>query len=108
MSLLKVTRDQVKKLLLPKDYVPEGVLEWIRYCRDNDPILFQNENKDGYIFATSTNFRFGSIVTSGKNLKELDKNIRDAILTAFDIPSSFESKADIRREGDKIAEYVAA
>ena len=108
MSILKVAKDQVKKLLLPKDYVPEGLLEWLRYARDNHGITFTYEQEDGVIVATSTNFRYGSIVTSGKTQEEVDHNIRDAILTAFEIPSTFADRAAIRKEGDSLAQYVAA
>lgn len=101
-------KDRIYRLLSRKDYIPEGVLEWVRYSRDYGAIKFEFEKGDGYILARSTNFRFGSIVTSGKDLKELDRNIRDAILTAFQIPSSFEDKAEIQRRDEERVAYAAA
>lgn len=108
MHLLKVIKDSVLKPLRP-GYVPEGVVEWINYARHHGGINFRFEKKDGVWIAKSTNFRYGSIITSGKDEGELDKNIRDAILTAFEIPSVYASKAAITREGERTsAQYVAA
>lgn len=119
MSLLKVVKDQALKVLRPKDYIPEGVLELVRYSRDYQGINFQFEGADGVIIARSTNFRFGSIVTSGKDEKELDANIKDAILTSFEIPSSYASQVKIEevnaqglqkvgQVGSESRQYVAA
>ena len=40
--------------------------------------------------------------------KELDKNIKDAILTSFEIPSSYAKEAKIHRVGDGRKEYALA
>ncbi len=91
----------------PTDFVPEGLLECVRYFRDNGPIHFEYNQEDGVIVAHSTNFRYGSIVTSAVNNKDLEGNIKDAILTSFEIPSTYADKADIHRVGES-REYVVA
>ena len=48
----------------------------------------------------STNFRFGSIITSGKTREELDENIKDAILTSFDVPSAYAKEAAVKSVGE--------
>ena len=60
------------------------------------------------MIAASNNFRFGSIVTAGKNERELDRNIKDAILTAFDIPSAYAKDAKLYHEGETAKAYAAA
>lgn len=109
MSWIKVIKDRAAKALRPADYVPEGLLDLVRYSRDFQGINFTFENVDGVLVARSTDFRFGSIVTSGKDAEELDENVKDAILTAFEIPSAYAAKADIRRmDGLQVKKYVAA
>lgn len=109
MGWVKVIKDQAAKALRPADFVPAGLVDLIRYTRDFGGIRFVFENIDGVIVARSTDFRFGSIVTSGKDLKEVDNNIKDAILTAFEIPSAYAAKAGIRRaDEEQVKKYVAA
>jgi len=100
MSLLKISKDYlVKYLLMDNKCVPEGLVELNKYFRLNDAIHFKFERKNGTIIAISENFRYGSIITSGKNENELDRNIKDAILTSFEIPSSYAKEANIRNIG---------
>lgn len=109
MSISKRIRDQVIKLMLGKSTVPQGLVELYRYFRAYDPINFKFETNENGIVAISTNFRYGSIITSGKNKEELDKNIKDAILTSFEIPSSYAAEAKISKVGDgRVGEYAAA
>lgn len=108
MSILKKTKDQLLKFALGSATVPRGLFELDQYFRLHDPINFQYEKKDGLIIALSTNFRYGSIVTSGRNEGELDKNIKDAILTSFEIPSSYAKEAKIHKVGDGRKEYALA
>lgn len=109
MALTKRVKDQLIKALLGKAAVPRGLFELGQYFRRNGSINFKHEKGEGEnIIAISTNFRYGSIVTSGKNPDELDKNIKDAILTSFDIPSSFAKEAAINRVGAKQGEYAIA
>jgi hypothetical protein len=64
--------------------------------------------KEGDItIAISKDFRCGSIITSGKNSEELDRNIKDAILTSFEVPSSFAKEANIINTG-KDKQYALA
>lgn len=71
-------------------------------------INFQyHNNEDGTYTAASTDFRYGSIVTSGKTLEELEKNIKDAILTSFEIPSSYSKETKIVKVGEQ-KEYALA
>jgi hypothetical protein len=60
------------------------------------------------IVAVSNNFRYGSIVTSAATQKELDLKIKDAILTAFDVPSAYAKEAGIQRIGETVTEYTTA
>ncbi|OGD31509.1 hypothetical protein A3C91_01350 [Candidatus Azambacteria bacterium RIFCSPHIGHO2_02_FULL_52_12] len=108
MSIAKKTRDYVIKAILGNKVVPRGLFELNEYFRHYNGINFRYEEKEGLIIALSTNFRFGSIITSGKDEKELDKNIKDAILTSFEIPSSYAKEAKIHRVGDGRKEYALA
>ncbi len=109
MNHLKVMKDSLAKWLLGKATVPSGLNELNRYFRLYDPIHFNHiKQADGTIVAISENFVYGSIVTSGKDDAELDKNIRDAILTAFEVPSSYAKEAAIHQVGSSAAEYAPA
>lgn len=108
MSIVKKTKDNLIKLLLGETSIPRGLLELNQYFRMNDPIHFEYKKSDDGIIAISTNFRHGSIVTSGKDEKELDKNIKDAILTSFEIPSSYAKEAKIYKTGERTEEYALA
>lgn len=109
MGFFKMIKDQLIKAILGKSAVPRGLFELGQYFRHHGPITFKYEQgEDGRIIAISENFRFGSIVTSGKDKEELDKNIKDAILTSFDIPSSFKDEAGIYKIGDAQEKYALA
>ncbi len=107
MGLYKQVKDQFIRSMLGKNVVPSGLAELNRYFRTYGPINFRPEKQeDGSIVAISENFRYGSIVTSGKNKHELDENIKDAILTAFEVPSSYAKEAEVHRVTEK--EYAFA
>lgn len=109
MTYAKRFKDQLIKILLGKSAVPRGLFELNQYFRHYGPINFRREEGDGgNIIAVSNNFRHGSIITSGRDLEELDKNIKDAILTSFEIPSSFAAEAGLHKVGDKQEEYALA
>lgn len=109
MTFTKKAKDQLIKLLLGKSVVPRGLFELNEYFRLYDSINFRHEQgDDGLIIAISTNFRYGSIITSAKNVKELDENIKDAILTSFEIPSSFAKEAKVQKVGGKQEVYALA
>ncbi len=109
MALTKKVKDRLIKILLGKASVPRGLFELNQYARYYGPINFKHEKgEDGNVIAISTNYRYGSIVTSGKTAEELDRNIKDAILTSFEIPSSFAKEAAVYKVGDKQGEYAVA
>jgi hypothetical protein len=109
MKPLKVFKDHIiKQFWNGSDIVPRGLLGMSEYFRHNTGIHFNFHQEDGYIVAISDNFRFGSIVTQAKNRQELDAKVKDAILTAFEVPSSSKKEANIRAVGQEAKEYVLA
>ncbi len=107
--MIKKAKDQLIKALFGKASVPRGLFELNQYFRHYEPIYFRNEKgENGNIIAISTNYRYGSIVTSGKTAEELEENIKDAILTSFDIPSSFAKEAGVHKVGAKQGAYALA
>lgn len=108
MSLIKRAKDQLIKVFWGKGVSPSGLVELQKYFRLYDPINFEYKKEGANLIAISTNFRYGSIITSGKDSKELDKNIKDAILTSFEIPSSYAKEAKIYQIGGKCEEYALA
>lgn len=109
-KIMKVLKDYIVKWVWDnEDLRPKGLFELSEYMRHFGPITFQYiNNEDGTITAVSSNFRQGSIITSAKNLQELDKNIKDAILTSFEVPSSYAKEASIVKVGDQQREYALA
>lgn len=109
-KVLKVINDYIIKKVLDRDDLrPRGLFDLSEYMRRFGAIHFDNhENEDGTITAVSRDFRFGSIVTSGKNSEELNKNIKDAILTSFEVPSSYAKEAKIIKVGAEQKEYALA
>jgi hypothetical protein len=108
MSLLKIAKDSLIKVLLGKESVPRGLYEMDRYFRTHGPINFDLHVEGGVTVAVSTDFVYGSIVTSGATPEELDTNIKDAIMTSFEIPSSYAKEADIKKFGAASHRYAAA
>lgn len=107
MSFTKQAKDKFIKFMLGKASVPSGLAELNHYFRLYQEINFKNEEQDdGSIIAISTDFKYGSIIAQAKNKKELDSEIKDAILTAFEVPSSYAKEAAINRVGNK--EYAYA
>jgi len=107
MSITKQTKDYLIRCLLGKSGVPSGLVELHQYFRMNEPIRFKYETQeDGSVVAISENFRFGSIITRADSPIELDEKIPDAILTAFEVPSSYAKEAAIHRIDEK--EYAFA
>ena len=112
MSLIKQTKDYINKYFVNgihrHNYVPRELFELAKYFKNYGAIKFDFKKEKDCIVAVSTNFIYGSIVTSGRNEKELDENIKDAILTSFDVPSSYAKEANIRRENELQSVYAAA
>lgn len=98
MSLYKQFKDHVVRFILGKGTVPSGLADLNYYFRMYGPIKFRPDRQDdGSIIVVSENFRYGSIITRAENEIELEKKIKDAILTAFEVPSSYEKEAGVRR-----------
>ncbi len=108
MSIIKQAKDNIAKFILGSKSVPRELLELSDYFRSYGPINFEFHKDGDVITATSTNFRHGSIITSGKDKKELDENIKDAIMTAFEVPSSYEKEAKINNVSSNKKEYAFA
>jgi hypothetical protein len=107
MSIIKQAKDLANKMTSGRSR-PTGLIEMHSYFKNNGPIKFNQHHKNGLIVAVSSNFIYGSIVTSGKDTSELDKNIKDAILTSFEIPSTYAKEAGLYQTGEKEREYAIA
>ena len=57
-----------------------------------------------YFLAKSVGLDKGQIITSGANLIELDKNIKDAIYTAFNVPAYYCNYSKIRNINEPVRE----
>lgn len=99
---MKITKDHLIRALLGKAAVPKGLSDLHSYFRFNGPINFEKHQEGDVIVAVSKDFRYGSIITHGRNLEELDRNIKDAILTSFEVPSSYAKEAEIKRVGEVV------
>jgi len=107
--MTKRVKDQLNKFIWGQTAVPRGLFELSQYFLHNEPINFRYEQgENGNIVAVSSNFRHGSIITSGTTAEELDRNIKDAILTSFEVPSSYALEAGIHKLGDKTESYALA
>ncbi len=106
---LKEVKDNIIKFISGSDLVPRELLEVHDYFRLNKAINFEFHEENGGIMAVSKDFRHGSIVTFGKNYKDLDEKIKDAILTSFDLPSAYKNEASIyNKDINSKKEYVLA
>lgn len=103
----KEIKDSIIKIAFGGDYISQEVKDAQEYFRDFD-ISFDHHFEDGVIIAVSNNFRHGSIVASGKNYEELDDNVKDAIYTAFSIPSAYSDQVKLFKKGDKKISYATA
>lgn len=108
MSIVKQTKDYFIKFLWDGKSVPEELFELSQYFRSNGSIKFEFKKENGEFIAISKNYRHGSIIASGKNKEDLEKNIKDAILTSFEIPSSYKKEAGIHKIGEENQVYAYA
>ncbi len=108
MSIIKQAKDYMIKFCWTGKTVPAELFELSQYFRNNGPIEFEHKKDGDQIIAISKNFRHGSIITFGKNNQELDEKIKDAILTSFDVPSSYAKEAGLHRVGDREKVYAIA
>ncbi len=107
MSIIKQAKDLATRVTSGRS-MPAGLIEMHSYFKNNGPIKFDQHRKNGLIVVVSSNFIYGSIITSGKNANELDNNIKDAILTSFEIPSAYAKETGLRQIGEKKREYAIA
>ena len=109
MKIAKVIKDYIIKKLRFGYSVPRELFELSDYFRHFGAINFEHKKGDnGRLIAVSSNFRYGSVVASGKNPEDLEKNIKDAILTAFDVPSVYNKEADVKKVSRASKEYAFA
>jgi len=109
MKPLKVLKDWIAKQLLGTSTVPRTLSDLNHYFAVNKAINFKFEKlEDGSLLAMSSDFIYGSIVTSGKDKDELEKNIPDAILTAFEVPSAYAKEARLCKVGARDFCYALA
>lgn len=108
MSLSKIFIDSLTKLVRGPECVPRGVADFQRYFRYYKKIEFRVTSEDGVFIAESVDFKYGAIVTSGATKQELDNNIEDAILTAFEIPSVYAHEVPLTKMQGGRLEYAAA
>lgn len=107
MSYSKEFKDIIGKWLLGSKTYPSSLVDLHLYFRNYDPIIFQSEKQeDGSYIAFSKNFQYGSIITSAPSMELLDNKIKDAILTAFEVPSVYAKEAAIKKQTQK--EYAFA
>lgn len=106
MNISKFIKDIFRSVFNGKDY--KGLYELSEYFRQHGPINFEyHKENDDVVVAVSTNFAYGSIVTSGKDDRDLDKNIKDAILTSFDLSSIYLEDSKLYKIGEKKAYALA-
>jgi len=109
MRITKIIKDYIIKKLRVENSVPRELFELSDYFRRFNSISFEYKKGDGgHLIAISSNFRYGTIVASGKNTEDLEENIKDAILTAFDVPSVYDKEANIKKVGRISKEYAFA
>lgn len=108
MSIFKQTKDYLIKILWNGKSVPIGLFELAQYFRANSAIHFEFKQEGKEIIAISKDFRYGTIVTSAENQEDLDEKIKDAILTAFDVPSSYAKEAGVHKIEQKIEQKACA
>ncbi|MDO8469794.1 MAG: hypothetical protein Q7S84_02100 [bacterium] len=108
MNIFKVAKDRVGKFILGTSTVPSGLLDLHRYFKNFGPIRFEHHREGDTLVSVSANFTYGSIVAHGRTPEELDRSVKDGILTAFSVPSAYAPEAAIRRETDRGEAYAAA
>jgi len=107
MSLYKQVKDQLIRFMLGRNAMPPGLVDINNYFRVYGPINFRYEQQDdGSFVAVSKNFRYGTIITSALRQNDLEEKVKDAILTAFEVPSSYAKEAGVHRVGQE--EYAYA
>lgn len=112
MNYFKLIRDKLVRVLLDmasfQAIVPKELADLHEYFRSYGALKFDlHQSEDGWV-AVSNNFRYGSIIANGRTPQELEKNIPDAIMTAFDLPSSYSKEAKLHKVMDQKEGYAFA
>ena len=106
-DLLLKGRNKTIARLFGESYVPSGLSDLNQYFRVYSDIHFRKEpQEDGSVIAVSDNFHYGTIIAHAQKSENLDEKIKDAILTAFEVPSSYAKEANVKRTNEK--EYAFA
>ena len=115
MNILKVIKDWLARrelVLFKGDVLPAELFDlydYFRFSADGINFAIRKDKDSDMWVAESVGFRQGSIITTGRTEAELEKNMRDAILTAFSIPSSYMKEAKLVGKNVKNKkEYVFA
>lgn len=110
MSITKRTKDYFYKVMSGGKGADREIAELHQYFRLYGPISFDFVSEKDFTVAKSVNFRQGSIITFGKSPEEMDKKIKDAILTVFGVPSVYADRAKVvsvrEKENSKQKEYA--
>jgi len=109
MQYSKKIKDNLFKILFQisyKNFVPKSVFDVHEYFRIYPAIQFMYKKEHGKYIAISENFRYGSIITSAETIEQLEKEIEDAILTAFEVPSSYAKEVKIHKIGNQERKYA--
>lgn len=102
----KEVKDLFIKIVSRGTSARQQLVEFKEYFTRYKKIDFTIKKGDGQLIAISKNYRNGGIVTAGRDKRELDENIRDAILTVFSIPSVYSKEAGLHKAGDKGMSYT--
>lgn len=108
MNIFKVLKDHVLKAMFGNMLVPRGLHDLERYFRLYHSISFERHSEGGLLVSVSTDFRHGSIVAHGRDEAELDRNVRDAILTSFEVPSAYVAEARLVHADGRSRAYALA
>lgn len=108
MTIAKQIKDGIIKFFWEGNMVPLELFELSQYFRNNGAINFDFKKDSDGIVAISNNFRQGKIIASAKTENDLDENIKDAILTAFEVPSSYRKEAGVHKVGKEDHSYAFA
>ena len=107
MSISKQAKDYAIKIVTRGKSASRELSELQEYFKAYRTINFKFDKEYGTLIARSTDFKYGSIITFGETQEELEEYIKDAILTAFEVPSVYAKEASIHKEGEEKA-YACA
>jgi hypothetical protein len=106
MGVAKVIKDNLDKHIFNRNKFISEINGFRRYFALYDSINFNIHQEDGVFVAKSTDYKYGSIITSADSKEEIEKEIKDAILTSFGIPSAYANEAKVVNTGSKSERYA--